>query len=165
MFLFIFPFYFPGPFTICRDNDHHAFSRQKAGDRCTCTTVPGLSIFLHFRPPRAAFFRRTPLCPSRPTASKVRLATSKRMIRTSPGVPFFKERRLELPVSQAPLFSITPGCVEGNGEHLLVPLHTVNGQFPLRRRYSHDGRMVDGYNTWPPPPPNSPLPPKSFVLK
>ena len=38
---------------------------------------------------------------------------------------------------------IAPGGVEGNGEHFLVPLDTVDGQLPLGRRRPHGQGGVD----------------------
>ena len=47
-------------------------------------------------------------------------------------------KRRELPQN-----NITPGRVKGQGDHLLIPLHAVDGQLPGGGRCSNDGRVID----------------------
>ena len=42
-----------------------------------------------------------------------------------------------------PHSEITPGGVEGQGNHLLVPLHAVDGQLPRGGRRPDDRRVID----------------------
>lgn len=43
---------------------------------------------------------------------------------------------------QWPYYDITPGCVEGNGDHLLVPLDAVDGQLPGGGGGADDGGVI-----------------------
>lgn len=41
-----------------------------------------------------------------------------------------------------PQYSITPGGIEGDGDHLLVPLDAVDGQLPVCGVGAHGGRVA-----------------------